>query len=105
MAFAGFDPKAIDLLRKLPGFDPDQYAEKKELLKQGVVTPSGDLIEELAMRLDADLTVVRRSSVSPLHRDLRFAKPGTARYKDHLLLTAWSGRDKKTAPILWLRID
>lgn len=38
-------------------------------------------------RLDADLTVEPRASVSPLHRDLRFAPAGSARYKDHLLLT------------------
>ena len=105
MAFAGFDPKAIDMLQKLPGFDGEQYAANKGFLKEGLLLPGGDLIEEVAMRLDADLTVVRRSSVSPLHSDLRFAKPGTPRYKDHLLLTTWSGHDKKTAPILWLRID
>ena len=54
---------------------------------------------------DADLSVVRRSSVSPLHRDLRFAPAGAKRYKDHLLLTTWSGKDKKLSPTLWIRID
>ncbi len=105
MPFTGFDPQAVELLRKLPDCDAKQYAAEKGRLKQGLVDPGADLIEELADRLGADLTVVRRSSVSPLHRDLRFAKAGTPRYKDHLLLTAWTGRDKKTSPTLWLRVD
>ena len=105
MSFKGFDLEAVELLRKLPDFDTRQYAAEKARLKAGLVDPGAELIEDVADRLDADLTVVRRSSVSPLHRDLRFVKEGTPRYKDHLLLTAWEGADKKTAPILWLRID
>ena len=46
-----------------------------------------------------------RGSVSPLHRDLRFAPEGAPRYKDHLLLTAWEGADKRTAPMFWIRVD
>jgi hypothetical protein len=49
--------------------------------------------------------VESRSSVSPLHRDLRFAPAGSPRYKDHLLLTTWEGLDKRTSPTLWIRID
>ncbi len=105
MPFEGFDPTVLAQLRTLPDFDAKAYAAVKQRLKRDLVDPGGDLIEALADRLDAELTVVRRSSVSPLHRDLRFAKADTPRYKDHLLLTTWSGRDKKTAPILWLRLD
>jgi hypothetical protein len=36
---------------------------------------------------------------------LRFAPAGAPRYKDHLLLTAWHGSDKKTGPTLWIRVD
>jgi hypothetical protein len=105
MAFEGFDRGTVDLLRKLPDWDADAYAAEKSRLKQGLVEPGGALIEAVAEALPADLTVVRRSSVSPLHRDLRFAPAGASRYKDQLLLTAWHGRDKKFSPTLWIRID
>ena len=104
MPFEGFDRDAIELLGEMPGWSAKNYEREKSRLKVGVMEPGAALIEDLAEALDADLTVVRRSSVSPLHRDLRFAKAGSPRYKDHLLLTAWTGSDKKTAPTLWLRL-
>ncbi len=104
-AFSGFDPQALSLLKKLPTFDEQRFADARPLLASGVREPGAALIEEVARTLDPTLTVSRRSSVSPLHRDLRFAKPGAPRYKDHLLLTAWTGKDKKTAPTLWIRVD
>lgn len=105
MTFAGFDPTALALLRELPHFDKVRYGEARALLNDGIRTPGADLIEDVAAALDPALTVDRRSSVSPLHRDLRFAKAGSPRYKDHLLLTAWQGANKKTSAVLWLRID
>jgi hypothetical protein len=105
MSFAGFDPAMVALLDDLPGWDADEYAEHKAQLAAGVTRPGAALIEEVADRLDAELTVVSRSSVSPLHRDLRFAPEGASRYKDHLLLTTWEGSDKNTSPILWIRVD
>ncbi len=105
MTFAGFDPGAVALLDALPGWDADRYAQHRPRLVKGVTQPGAALIAEVAERLDANLRVVPRSSVSPLHRDLRFAAAGTPRYKDHLLLTTWQGADKQTAPVLWIRID
>jgi hypothetical protein len=40
------------------------------------------LIESVADALDTELTVVRRSPVSPQHRDLRFAPAGASRHKE-----------------------
>ena len=105
MSFTGFDRAALDLLARLPDWDPDRYADHKRQLADGLSTPGLALITAVAERLDADLTVAARSSVSPLHRDLRFAGPGAPRYKDHLLLTTWEGADKKTSPILWIFVD
>ena len=105
MGFTGFDPATVALLAELPDWDVDRYSARKAELAAGVTKPGLALIEEVAGRLDADLTVTSRSSVSPLHRDLRFAPTGSPRYKDHLLLTAWEGADKRTAPTLWIRID
>lgn len=105
MTFTGFDADAIALLERLPDMSSDEYAARKAVLAAGVTKPGGALITDVAAQLDADLTVVPRSSVSPLHRDLRFAPEGAARYKDHLLLTTWQGADKKTSPMFWIRID
>lgn len=105
MTFAGFDPDALAMLAELPDLDADEYAARKARLVAGVTQPGLALISEVAEALDADLTVAARSSVSPLHRDLRFAPAGAPRYKDHLLLTTWEGADKRTAPTLWIRVD
>lgn len=105
MTFAGFDPRAVEVLADLPGWDTGRYAAEKAWLADGLTRPGLALIEQLAASLDADLTVTARSSVSPLHRDLRFAEPGAARYKHHLLLTACEGSDKRTSPTLWVRVD
>ena len=105
MSFTGFDPAAVALLAELPDWDADRYSSHKARLAAGLTKPALALVQNVADRLDAELTVTGRSSVSPLHRDLRFAPEGSPRYKDHLLLTAWEGADKRTAPTLWIRID
>lgn len=105
MTFEGFDRAAVALLARLPDMSADEYADHKAQLAAGLTKPGAALIGAVADRLDADLTVVPRSSVSPLHRDLRFAPDGAARYKDHLLLTTWEGDDKKSSPMFWIRVD
>ena len=105
MRFAGFDRAAITKLAELPSWTAAEYAVERSQLAAGLVEPGAALISAVAASLDSKLTVVKRSSVSPLHRDLRFAPPGAAKYKDHLLLTTWLGEDKKVSPTLWIRID
>ncbi len=105
MGFTGFDPAAVALLAELADWDADQYAAHKAELAAGLTKPGLALVQDVADHLDADLIVTSRGSVSPLHRDLRFAPEGAPRYKDHLLLTTWEGADKRTAPTLWIRID
>ncbi|MBL4683369.1 MAG: DUF2461 family protein [Nannocystaceae bacterium] len=105
MPFEGFDPAALALLGELPTFDKTRFEAARETLARGIRRPGAALITELAEALEPALTVDPRGSISPLHRDLRFAKPGSARYKDHLLMTTWQGPDKKSAPMLWLRVD
>lgn len=105
MTFEGFDPAAVAELDRLPGFDADEFAARKAFLADGLTKPGLALISEVAASLDVDLTVAARSSVSPLHRDLRFAPEGAPRYKDHLLLTTWEGDDKRSSPMFWIRID
>ena len=105
MTFTGFDRAAAVLLDALPPWSPEEFAARRRQLNDGLTGPGRELITELADRLGADLTVEPRRSVSPLHRDLRFAPAGAARYKDHLLLTTWEVTDRSTSPTLWIRVD
>lgn len=104
MHFNGFDEDAIALLAKLPSYDPDQYSAVRDQLNDGLRQPGLALIAEIATRFDRPLTVDRRTSVAPLHNDLRFAGPDKPRYKDHLLLSAWSGPNKRESARVWVRI-
>lgn len=102
--FQGFDRKAVELLRVLPSFDAGEYGTHRDLVADRLVKPGGDLISMLARRLEVG-PPAPRTSVSPLHTDLRFAPAGAPRYKNHLLLTAWNGPDKKTGTTFWLRLE
>lgn len=104
MKFTGFERSALHQLEHLPSFDAAGYARHRDALNRGLIAPARALIGEVALDLDTPLTTAR-GSVSPLHADLRFAPAGAPRYKDHLLLTAWHGPDKKTGPTLWIRVD
>jgi uncharacterized protein (DUF2461 family) len=105
VTFQGFDREAVELLRTLPSLDAESYAAHRERLAEGLLKPGAELIGELVPRLDLGIGGGPRSSVSPLHTDLRFAPAGSPRYKDHLLLTAWHGPDKRSGVTLWIRID
>lgn len=102
--FQGFDRKAVELLRVLPSFDAGEYGTHRDLVADRLVKPGGDLISALASHLEVGAPATR-TAVSPLHTDLRFAPAGSPRYKNHLLLTAWHGPDKKNGTTFWLRLE
>lgn len=104
MKFTGFDRSALDQFERLPSLDAACCARHRDELNRGLIAPARALVDEVVRDFDAPLTT-SRGSVSPLHADLRFAPAGSPRYKDHLLLTAWHGSDKKTGPTLWIRVD
>lgn len=105
MTFSGFDRASLALLGEVPSWSCDEFSAHKRQLHDGITGPGRALITDVAARLVRQLTVEPRTSVSPLHRDLRSAPAGSARYKDHLLLTTWEGADKRTSPTLWIRIE
>jgi uncharacterized protein (DUF2461 family) len=105
VAFRGFNRGALELLRVLPGLDAQGYAEHRERLEEGLIQPGKDLIGQFVPLLELKPFGLPKSSVSPLHTDLRFSPAGSPRYKDHLLLTAFHGPDKKTGVTMWIRID
>lgn len=108
--FEGFESSALATLAKLPDWSRDDYAAGKAELKKGLLDPAVGLIVQVAEQLSelvgAELTVSPKigGSVSPMNRDLRFAKDKSVLYKDALMLTTWDGVDKKSSPMFWIRI-
>ena len=110
MTFTGY-PNGLGLLDQIgvstkEGFRELQADWEKELLR-----PTRDLVDTIGpmigKRISRKIKYVSRApgSISPIHRDLRFAPEGTPPYKDHILLSFWDGLDKKTAPTLRARIS
>ena len=109
MTFDGFDVDALALLHQTPSWSREDYASNKATLKAGLYDPAIALIEDVADALSpavgAELTVKPKigGSLSPLNRDLRFAKDKSTLYKEALMLTTWEGTDKGGVT-LWIRL-
>jgi uncharacterized protein (TIGR02453 family) len=107
--FEGFDPDAIDFLKKLGGEQADWFKARKKDYQRLIVAPSKafvtDLGAELQSRVSAGIVAEPKTngSIAPINNDLRFS-PDKSPYKDHLLLKFWEGANKKTAPTLYVRI-
>jgi uncharacterized protein (DUF2461 family) len=109
-SFAGFPPEGLELLSRLPGLDPADFAAERARWEEYVLAPArlfvthlgAMLAEQVSSGLVADPKV--NGSIAPINRDLRF-DPHGPRYKDHLLFRWWDGTPKKTAPTLFVRID
>ncbi len=105
MAFRGFNREAVRLLRVLPGMNAQGYAERRELVEEGLVQPGKELVTRLAPRLEVKPVGLPKHAVSPLHTDLRFAKAGSPRYKEHLLLSMHHGPDRRSGVVMWIPIN
>jgi uncharacterized protein (DUF2461 family) len=109
VTFSGF-PQGLALLDEVADFDKAQFAAAKARWDETIIGPLRLLVDDVGERLRADISPTIESvakingSISPITRDLRFAKDKTHPYKDHLLLNFWDGPDKKGAPTLRLRI-
>ena len=109
-AFHGFPDDTIDLLTRLPGFDREAYAAHKQHIQRTLQDPAKAFVQAMLPALRAQISPgldgapAINKSISPLNNDLRFARPGTPMYKDHLLVWFWEGDSKKTAPGIGIRI-
>lgn len=108
--FGGFPSEGIDFLGKLPGRDKVWFQKHRALYQEALVEPSKAFVVALGHRLQEEVSggIVAQpranGSIAPINNDVRFSKDKSA-YKDHLLFRFWEGRDKKTAPTLFVRID
>ena len=109
-SFSGFDLAAVTKIEQLPTWSRDDYAAHKAHLKAGLIDPAIALIievaENLSEQIGSELNVSPKigGSVSPLNRDLRFAKDKAVLYKDAVMLTTWDGADKRSCPVFWIRL-
>jgi uncharacterized protein (TIGR02453 family) len=108
--FTGFPVEGIAFLNKLPGRDKAWFQEHKALYQEALVEPSKAFVEAIGERLRAEVSggLVAQprtnGSIAPINNDVRFSKDKSP-YKDHLLFRFWEGRDKKTAPTLYVRLS
>lgn len=107
--FAGFRA-GLGIVDELPRWTRDEYQNQKPRLSRELIEPARALVEEVGERLrstvDGSLVWETKigGSISPLNRDLRFARDTSTLYKDHVLLTWWGGTDRRRTPTLWLRL-
>ncbi len=108
--FSGY-PNGLDLLDQIGASTKEGFRELQAEWEKELLRPTRDLVDTIGpmigKRISRKIKYVSRApgSISPIHRDLRFAPEGTPPYKDHILLSFWDGLDKKTAPTLRARIS
>ncbi len=110
MTFTGY-PHGLGLLDDIGRATQDSFRGLQADWEKDLLRPTRDLVDTIGpmigKRISRKIKYVSRApgSISPIHRDLRFAPPGTPPYKDHLMLSFWDGLDRKTAPTLRARIS
>jgi len=77
MTFAGFGPKALPFFKALAFHQSREWFEaNRETYESAIRGPMGDLVEDVAERLrEAKIPIKgdRKSSLFPIHRDVRFS--------------------------------
>jgi uncharacterized protein (TIGR02453 family) len=108
--FSGFPAEGLALLAGLPRrnaawFKANQKAYRSTVLEpaKAFVTAMGALLAE-SISPEVAAEPKTNGSIAPINNDVRFAKDKSP-YKDHLLFRFWQGRDKKTAPTLFVRLS
>ena len=109
-AFAGY-PAGLGLLDTIHGASKAEFQNLRPRWNKELLDPTRALVEwlgdQLKTRVSPHIQYAAKvnGSISPIHRDLRFAADKSTLYKDHLLLNFWEGTKKRGAPTLRLRIS
>ena len=109
MTFTGF-PQGLAILDELPGWSKDEFATRRGEFDDQIMEPLRDLVADLGARLRDEVSPgiaaepKVNGSISPINRDLRFAKDQSSIYRDHVMVNFWEGSPKKTAPTLRMRL-
>ena len=108
--FTGFPKTGLDFLTTLGTKDKAWFDDNRATYNSDVVPHAKAFVVELgellADRISGGIEYAPKTngSIAPINNDLRF-NPEASPYKDHLLFKFWEGPNKKTAPMLWVRMS
>jgi len=108
--FTGFPQTGLDFLTTLGTKKKAWFDENRATYDTDVVPHAKAFVVELgellADRVSGGIEYAAKTngSIAPINNDLRFS-PDKSPYKDHLMFKFWEGPDKKTAPMLWVRMS
>lgn len=108
--FTGFPQAGLDFLTTLGTKNKAWFDENRATYDADVVPHAKAFVVELGELLGdrvsggIEYAPKTNGSISPINNDLRF-NPDASPYKDHLMFKFWEGPNKKTAPMLWVRMS
>jgi uncharacterized protein (TIGR02453 family) len=108
--FTGFPQAGLEFLTRLGTKNKAWFDENRKTYDTEVVPHAKTFVVELgellADRISGGIEYAPKTngSIAPINNDLRF-NPDASPYKDHLLFKFWEGPNKKTAPMLWVRMS
>lgn len=110
MSFEGFPKSGLAFLATLDTKDKAWFDANRRIYDADVVPAAKEFVTELgellADRISGGIEGQPKTngSIAPINNDLRFS-PDASPYKDHLLFKFWEGPNKKTAPLLYVRLS
>lgn len=110
MTFDGFPQTGLDFLTTLGTKDKAWFDANRSTYDSDLVPHAKAFVVELgellADRISGGIEGQPKTngSIAPINNDLRF-NPDASPYKDHLLIKFWEGPNKKTAPLLYVRMS
>ncbi len=108
--FTGFPRTGLDFLTTLGAKNKVWFDENRSTYDIDVVPHAKAFVVELGELLGdrvsggIEYAPKTNGSIAPINNDLRFS-PDASPYKDHLLFKFWEGPNKKTAPLLYVRLS
>jgi len=108
--FTGFPKTGLDFLTTLGTKDKAWFDKNRGTYDSDVVPHAKAFVVELGELLGdrvsggIEYAPKTNGSIAPINNDLRF-NPDASPYKDHLMFKFWEGPNKKTAPMLWVRMS
>ena len=81
------------LFDELPSLTKEEFATRSNEWDSQILGPLRLLVEDLGVRLQSNVSLLIAAepkvngSISPINRDLRFARDKSALYKDHVMLS------------------
>lgn len=108
--FTGFPEEGLKFLTTLGTKDKAWFDTNRKTYDTHVVPQAKAFVdamgEALHDRISPDIVAQPKTngSIAPINNDVRFS-PDASPYKDHLMFRFWEGANKKTSPMLMIRMS